>query len=429
MSPRQLFLALAFAVVPADFAAATVYLTADTLIDVESGKTVTSPALVIEDGRIVRAGTQGRLAVPTGAERLALTGMTILPGLVDMHTHLTGAPRIQGYSRLKYSVPRRAIKGVRNAEATLLAGVTTVRDVGAPGYADVALRDAIREGDVIGPRMFVSGPSLGITGGHCTAGGTLNLLPPGFTGPDDGVADGPWAARQAVRRNIRFGVDLIKYCATGGVMSKGTKVGEQQYSQEEMRAIVEEAHQRGLLVASHAHGTEGIRAAILAGTDTIEHASFLDDELIALAKKHGTVLVMDIYLTDYLLAEGEKNGVLPESLEKERLTGERQRESFRRAVSEGVKVLFGTDASIYPHGDNPRQLAVMVAHGMTPLQALQAATIEPARVLNREADFGSLREGRYADIIAVAGDPLADISLLESVTFVMKEGVVYKRPD
>lgn len=403
------------------------YLTADAMIDVIGGKTVENPAVIIENGRIVAAGEAADLPVPEGATEFSLPGMTILPGLVDMHTHQTNAPNMQGYNKLKYSAPRRAIKGVANARATLMSGVTTVRDLGAPGFADVALRDGINSGEVIGPRMYVSGPSLGITGGHCSAG-VLNLLPPGFSGPDESVIDSPWEARKAVRRNIKYGVDVIKYCATGGVLSKGTRAGVQQPSEEEMRAIVDEAHTRGFIVASHAHGTEGIKAAIRAGTDTIEHASFLDDEAIELALEFGTYLTMDIYLTDYLLAEGANNGVLPESLEKERMTGQRQRDSFRRAVEAGVNLLFGTDAAVYPHGENPRQLAVMVEYGMSPLQALRSATLEPAKVLRKTADFGAIEAGRYADIIAVAGDPLDDISIMAEVGFVMREGIIYKQP-
>ncbi|MBX2848506.1 MAG: amidohydrolase family protein [Acidiferrobacterales bacterium] len=388
---------------------------ADALFDSESGKLKANPRIVVENNRIVSVG-YGDI-IPSG-DLIDLTGHTLLPGLIDMHAHLTSSHSLHGYKRLSSTNTRSALRGVKHAKATLMAGITTVRNLGAPGFTDVDLRDAINDGDVLGPRMFVSGPSLGITGGHCDS----NLLPYGINTPSEGVADGPWAAAKAVRRNIKFGADVIKICATGGVLSKGTKVGVQQYSYEEMQKIVEEAHRRGKTVAAHAHGTEGISAAIRAGVDSVEHASFIDDEGIKLAKKMGTHLSMDIYVTEYILGEGEKAGILEESLEKERKTGGLQRENFTKALKAGVPMVMGTDAGVYPHGDNLKQLSRMVTFGMTPVQALQAASINGARLLGQQDNIGVLKQGAFADIIAVKGNPLSDVSVLENVQFVMKNG-------
>lgn len=393
---------------------------ADAMVDVNSGTLISNPVVTIEGGRIT-AVTSGTDAYKAAGEFIDLRGMTILPGMIDTHTHLTGSADEHGYKRLASSQTRSALRGVKHARDTLMAGVTTVRNLGAGGFIDVALRDTINAGEVEGPRMFVSGPSLGITGGHCDN----NLLPVDFQASSDGVADGPWEVAKKVRRNIKYGADLIKICATGGVLSKGTKVGVQQYSLEEMQMVVREAHRRGVTVAAHAHGTEGIYAAIQAGVDSVEHASFIDDAGIKLAKKNGTYLSMDIYVTEFILGEGEKAGILEESLAKERKTGALQRENFSKAVKAGVKMVMGTDAGVYPHGDNLKQLSRMVTFGMEPMQALQAASINAAMLLNKEADIGSIQVGRYADIIAVKGNPLDDISLMENVDFVMKEGVVY----
>jgi len=394
---------------------------ADAMVDVNSGKLISNPVITIEDGRII-AVTSSADGYEVDGKLIDLRGMTILPGMIDMHTHLTGSADEHGYKRLASSQTRAALRGVKHARQTLMAGVTTVRNLGAGGFIDVALRDTINAGDVLGPRMFVSGPSLGITGGHCDN----NLLPVDFRVSSDGVADGPWEVAKKVRRNIKYGADLIKICSTGGVLSKGTKVGVQQYSLEEMQMVVREAHRRGITVAAHAHGTEGIYAAIQAGVDSVEHASFIDDAGIKLAKKNGTYLSMDIYVTEYILGEGEKAGILEESLAKERKTGALQRENFRKAVEAGVKMVMGTDAGVYPHGDNLKQLSRMVKFGMKPMQALQAASINAATLLNMEANIGSIQVGRYADIIAVKGNPLDDISLLENVDFVMKDGEVVK---
>jgi len=403
--------------------AETTVITADRMIDVANGKVVKQAAVIVTDNIITASGRLKDLTVPNEATRIDLGNATLMPGLMDMHVHLTSDATRHGYKRLEVSLPRAAITGVKHAKATLDAGFTTVRNVGAPGFADVALRDAINAGDVVGPRMFVAGPSLGVTGGHCDS----NLLPYEYDNYSEGVADGPWEVRKKVRRNIKYGATVIKFCATGGVLSKGTKVGAQQYTFEEMKALIDEAHLRGLTVATHAHGTNGIKAAIKAGVDSVEHVSLLDDEAIDLAKKNGTYFSMDIYVTEYILGEGEKAGILEESLNKERIVGKTQRENFEKAVKAGVNMVFGSDAGVYPHGDNPKQFARMVKFGMTPIQAIQAATINPARLLKQEATLGSLEKGRLADIVAVPGNPLDDMSLMEKVGFVMKDGQIVKQ--
>jgi len=305
---------------------------------------------------------------------------------------------------------------------TLRAGFTTVRNVGADGFTDVAVRDAVNAGEVEGPRMMVSGPALGITGGHCDD----NLLPFEYHRTSEGVADGPWAARQKVREVIKYGADVIKICASGGVLSKGDQAAAPQYTLEEMQAIAAEAHKLGRKVAAHAHGAESIRDAIRAGIDSIEHSSLIDDEGIRLAKEHGTYLVFDIYNDDYILAMGEKSGMLPESIEKEKQIGRLQRENFRKAFQAGAKMAFGTDAGVYPHGENARQFAKMVEWGMKPLDAIQAATVNAADLLGWSDRVGTLEKGRYADLIAVDGDPLTDVRVLENVRFVMKGGAVVR---
>lgn len=403
--------------------AETTVITADRMIDVANGKVVKQAAVIVNDNIITASGRLKDLTVPNEATRIDLGNATLMPGLMDMHVHLTSDATRHGYKRLEVSLPRAAITGVKHAKATLDAGFTTVRNVGAPGFADVALRDAINAGDVVGPRMFVAGPSLGVTGGHCDS----NLLPYEYDNYSEGVADGPWEVRKKVRRNIKYGATVIKFCATGGVLSKGTKVGAQQYTFEEMKALIDEAHLRGLTVATHAHGTNGIKAAIKAGVDSVEHVSLLDDDAIDLAKKNGTYFSMDIYVTEYILGEGEKAGILEESLNKERIVGKTQRENFEKAVKAGVNMVFGSDAGVYPHGDNPKQFARMVKFGMTPIQAIQAATINPARLLKQEATLGSLEKGKLADIVAVPGNPLDDMSLMEKVGFVMKDGQIVKQ--
>ena len=396
---------------------------AGTLLDVDQGRALRDQLIVIEGERIIAVGPVADTPVPEAAQVIDLSSATVLPGLLDGHVHLTSRHDQHGYRGLAVSTPRAALTGVASALHTLRAGFTTVRNVGAGGFADVALRDAINDGEVVGPRMLVSGPSIGITGGHCDN----NLLPPEFRAFSDGVADGPWGVRQRVRENLKYGVDLIKFCATGGVLSAGTSIGAQQYTFEEMEAIVQEAQMLGLRVAVHAHGTEGIKTALRAGANSIEHASLIDDEGIRLARERGTFLSMDIYVSDFILGSGEAMGILPESLEKERIVGTAQRENFQRALAAGVRMSFGSDAGVFPHGHNARQFARMVEWGMTPMQAIQTATVNTAELLGMQEDIGSITPGRYADIIEVAGDPLVDVNELTQVGFVMKGGQVYRR--
>jgi imidazolonepropionase-like amidohydrolase len=399
-----------------------VVIRAGKLVDVIGGKVLQDQAIVINGERIVSVGPSAGASVPPGARVIDLSGETVLPGLVDAHTHLTGNPNMHGYQSLGVSDIRSALYGAHAARVTLEAGFTTVRNVGASGFGDVALRDAINDGELPGPRMRVSGYALGIQGGHCDN----NLLPHDFHYVEAGVADGPWAARTKVREMAKYGADTIKICASGGVLSKGDEPGAQQYTLEEMKAIVDEAHKLGRRVAAHAHGASSIRDAILAGVDSVEHASLIDDEGIRLAREKGTYLVMDIYNDDFILQEGAKAGMLPESLEKERALGQLQRDNFRKAFRGGAKMAFGTDAGVYPHGDNARQFHYMVKYGMTPMQAIQAATLNAADLLGWKDRIGSVSSGKFADIIAVKGDPLADPAVLTRVDFVMKGGAVVK---
>jgi imidazolonepropionase-like amidohydrolase len=391
------------------------------LLDVRSGQLLSDQFIVFDEhGIIISVGVASTL--PPGVTAVELSGMTCLPGLIDVHTHLTGDPGDTGYKGLGVSVPQEAIRGAKNAARTVRAGFTTVRNVGAGNFTDVALRDGINAGGIPGPRMIVSGPALGITGGHCDN----NLLPYEFHYKEGGVADGPWAVRAKVREVVKYGADVIKVCASGGVLSKGDLPGTPQYTLEELTAIAEEAHKLGRKVAAHAHGTQSIKDAIRAGIDSIEHSSLIDDEGIALAKQHGTYLVFDIYNDDYILTEGEKAGMLPESIEKERKLGKLQRENFRHAFQSGAKIAYGTDAGVYPHGDNAKQFAKMVEWGMKPIDAIQAATVNAADLIGWKEKVGSFEAGYYADIIAVKGDPLADVKALESVSFVMKGGEIVR---
>ena len=401
----------------------TVVVSADRMIDVIAGRVVDRPQITIVDGRITAVANQDA-AVPAGARRVDLKGMTLLPGLIDMHTHITADPRYGGYRGLEFTDNFWTVVGVANAKKTLEAGFTTIRNVGSDNFDDVAIKQGIEQGIVEGPRIVPATYAIGATGGHCDS----TEFPPSVSVPSPQVANGPEELRATVRKLHKYGAEVIKFCGTGGVFSKTDTVGGQQYDLEEMKALVNEAHMLGLKVAVHAHGTSGIKDAIRAGVDTIEHASLADEEAFALAKQHGTWFSMDIYDDDYILAEGEKDGMFKESLEKERAIGLKQRQTFQAAVKSGVKMIFGTDAGVYPNGFNARQFATMVKWGMTPMQAIQAATANAAEALGRTADVGAVAVGRYGDLIAVAGDPLADVTRLQSVAFVMKGGDVIKSP-
>jgi imidazolonepropionase-like amidohydrolase len=400
----------------------TVVVTADRMVDVVAGRVVSRPQVTITDGRITAVSVQDG-AVPSGARHIDLPGMTLLPGLIDMHVHLTVDPRFSGYNGYEFTDNFWTVVGVANAKRTLEAGFTTVRNVGSDRFDDVALKQGIEHGYIQGPRIVPATYAIGATGGHCD----YTEFPPSIVTPAVNIANGPEELRAMVRKLHKYGAEVIKFCGTGGVLSKTDAAGAQQYSLEEMKAIVDEAHMLGLKVAVHAHGTSGIKDAIRAGVDTIEHASLADEEAFALAKQHGTYFDMDIYDDDYILAEGEKNGMFKESLDKERMIGRKQRETFRAAQKAGVKMLFGTDGGVYPNGDNAKQFVTMVTWGMTPMQAIQAATLTAGEALGRSQDVGAIAVGRYGDLIAVSGDPLADVGRLQSVSFVMKGGVVVKQ--
>jgi imidazolonepropionase-like amidohydrolase len=400
----------------------TVVVTADRMVDVLAGRMMARPQITITDGRITAVSVQDG-AIPPGARRIDLPGMTLLPGLIDMHVHLTADPRFSGYNGYEFTDNFWTVVGVANAKRTLEAGFTTVRNVGSDRFDDVALKQGIERGYIPGPRIVPATYAIGATGGHCD----YTEFPPSIATPAVNIANGPEELRAMVRKLHKYGAEVIKFCGTGGVLSKTDAAGAQQYSLEEMKAIVDEAHMLGLKVAVHAHGTSGIKDALRAGVDTIEHASLADEEAFALAKQHGAYFDMDIYDDDYILAEGEKNGMFKESLEKERMLGRKQRETFRAAQKAGVKMLFGTDGGVYPNGDNAKQFATMVAWGMSSMQAIQAATATAGEALGRSQDVGAIAVGRYGDLIAVAGDPLANVGLLQSVSFVMKGGVVVKQ--
>lgn len=402
--------------------AKTTILQPDAYLDVASGKLIKDRWIVVEDNKINAIVKKGSIKLSPDVRLLELSGKTLLPGVMDMHVHLTSDAADNFLLRRGYSLPRMTVKAVKNAEITLMAGFTTVRNLGGPGYAVIGVRDSINAGEVPGPRIWAAGHSVGITGGHCDD----NFSPPEKKSKSPAAADGPWQVRAKVREQIKYGANTIKVCATGGVFSKGTKVGIQQLTEEEIRAAVEEAHMRGLIIAAHAHGTDGIKAAIRAGVDSIEHCSFMDKEAIRLAVENGTFLSCDIYNTEYTLAFGEANGVPEENINKEKQVSKAQRDSFRRATKAGAKMVFGSDAAIYPHGDNGKQFSRMVQFGMTPLQAIQSATINSAQLLQQEQQLGQIKSGFFADIIAVDGNPLDDITVMENVSFVMKDGHIYK---
>src|ERR1700678_2286979 len=389
------------------------------VLDVKTGKLLSDQTLVIEDGKIVSVGEASASKAPADALRIELPNATILPGLIDAHTHLTSNPTF-GYEELAISIPREALIGAKNARITLNAGFTTVRNVGADGYTDVALRDAINAGDIPGPRMLVSGPPLGITGGHCDN----NLLPFEYHVVADGVADGISEVQHKVRENIKYGADLIKICATGGVLSKGDDPQASQFTLEEMQAIVADAHRLGRKVAAHAHGAQAILWATEAGVDSIEHGSYINDECIAAMKKHGTYLVPTAYLVDWMQQYGHLPVIYQQKMADVSAV---MKANHKKAIAAGVKVALGTDAAVYPHGLNAHEIDVYVnEYGMYPLAGIQTGTINAADLMGWTDRIGTIETGKWADIIAIDGDPLKDVKILQHVNFVMKSGVVYK---
>lgn len=391
------------------------------LFDPIAGRMLDHPVVVIQGNRIVSVSS-GEAAPAAGATQIDLGNATLLPGLIDVHTHLTSNAGGGGYEALGISTPRAALIGAKNARLTLMAGFTTVRDVGAEGYADVALRDAINAGDVIGPRMKVSGPPLGITGGHCDS----NLLPPEFHFSAEGVADGVDAVKHKVREVVKYGADVVKFCASGGVFSKGDNPMLEQYSPAEMEALVTEAHRLGRRVATHAHSALAIRDAVRAGVDSVEHGIFLDEEGIQLMKEHKTFLVPTSYPLFWFEENAPKMHLPPWVTEKAAVIIPAAKKNMAAAFRSGVRVALGTDAGVYPHGENGGEFWAMVKLGMTSVEALRAGSVNAAELMGLSDSIGSISPGKLADIVAVEGDPLNDVSLLRNVQFVMKDGVVYK---
>ena len=407
----------------------TTYIRAGHLFDSTSDNLRDNMVIVVVGERIQMIGPASAVSVPAGATVIDLSHATVLPGLIDCHTHLGArADRYDEIYNFKDTPFDSAFAGVVNARATLEAGFTSVRDVGSLPFLAVDLRNSINEGFIPGPRIVASGPAITITGGH----GDLNNFSPQTRVsmfPDErdfAIADGVDQIRHVVRAQVKYGVDVIKILATGGVLSKGDSPGAPQFTFEELKAAADEAHMAGRKIAAHAHGAQGIKNAILAGIDSIEHASLIDDEGIRLAKERGVYLDMDIYNDDYILGKAIEFGLPKENVEKEKMVGRLQRENFERAVKAGAKMAFGTDAGVYPHGDNAKQFFYMVKFGMTPAQAIRTATSSSADLIGRAKDVGTLEPGKYADIIAVTANPLQDVRALENVGFVMKGGLVVK---
>ena len=419
----RLLPALLLAAVALPAGAQDLLIRAGHVLDVDTGRMLAGRDILVRDGRVASIAASADDVDP-GLRVLDWSALTVVPGLMDMHTHLADeGPYGDPATPLRSNAARDAFIGARNARATLQAGFTTVRDVGVyRGFADVQLRDAINAGLVPGPRMFVAGTYVTVTGG----GGEITGLPAGTEVPAifrRGVADNEAEVRRRVNEILDAGADFIKVIATGAVLADGTEPGQSEYTEAEIRAAVEEAGRRGRFVAAHAHGAEGIKRAVRAGARSIEHGSLMDDEAIALMKQHGTFLVADIYNGDYIDSVGRRDGWSAEILRKNLDTTEAQREGFRKAVAAGVNIAYGTDSGVYPHGDNARQFAYMVRYGMTPLQAIRAATLESARLLRKETELGSITPGKLADLVALACDPLADIACLQQVRGVVKAGV------
>ena len=404
-----------------DTAAKRVAVRAARLIDGKGGAPITNAVILIDGERITAVGSG--LAIPRDARVIDLGNATVLPGFIDAHTHVTGQPSNYYEDIFRKSPIDVAIMAHVYAKRTLDAGFTTIRDVGAGEFVDVALRNAINAGAVPGPRMQAATLTVGSTGGH---GDITGFSPYLKFGQFSGIADGVVEIRKLVRFEVKNGADVIKMLASAGVLSEEESVGAPQFTQEEMNAVVDEAHMWDKRVAAHAHGAEAIKRAIRAGVNSIEHASLIDDEGIRMAKEHGTYLVMDIYNDDYVMAEYKRLGYPDKILAKEKLVGRTQRENFRKAAQAGVKLAYGTDSGVYPHGWNGKQFAKMVEWGLTPMQAIQSATVNAADLLGWSDRVGELTQGHFADMVAVTGDPLKDITELERVKFVMKGGAVYK---
>jgi imidazolonepropionase-like amidohydrolase len=409
--------------------ATTVYVKAGHLFDATSDKLRDNVVLVVDGERITKVAPASEVTIPSGAKVVDLSKDWVLPGLIDCHTHLeVRADQYDPINEVKFTPFQGGFNGVVNANRTLLAGFTGVRDVGSQPFFAVDLKRAIDSGYIPGPRMVASGPGISITGGH----GDMNGFAPAVENEmypaknDYAIADGPEEVRKVVREQIKYGVDVIKILATGGVLSQGDKPGAEQFTFEELKMAADEAHHAGRKIAAHAHGTQGIKDAIRAGIDSIEHGSLIDAEGIEMMKAHGTYLVADIYDDDYILGKAGEFGLPKEMIEKEKTVGRLQRENFAKAVAAGVKIAFGTDAGVYPHGDNAKQFYYMVKFGMTPAGAIRAATSSAADLIDRAKDEGTLEAGKFADVIAVSSNPLEDVRVLEHVGFVMKGGKVYK---
>src|SRR5262245_59954602 len=407
----------------------TTYIRAGRLFDGTTDTVRQNVVIVVVGERLNTVGGAKAVSIPAGSTRIDLARASVWPGLIDCHTLLGArADRYDEIYNFKDTPCQSAFAAVVNAQKTLEAGFTSVRDVGSAPFLAVDLRNSVNEGLIPGPRIVASGPGISITGGH----GDLNNFSPQtrvMMFPEERdfqIADGVDQIRHVVRAQVKYGVDVIKILATGGVLSKGDSPGSPQFTPEELKAAAEEAHMAGRKIAAHAHGTQGIKNAILAGIDSIEHASLIDDEGIRMAKEHGVYLVMDIYNDDYILGKAIEFGLPKENVEKEKMIGRLQRENFERAVKGGARMAFGTDAGVYPHGDNAKQFFYMVKFGLTPAQAIRTATSSAADLLGRAKDVGRLEAGKYADLIAVSADPLQDVRALEKVEFVMKGGVVYK---
>ena len=392
------------------------------VIDVHTGNELADETVIVQGEKIVGLAKTADTPPKAGDRVVDLAQYTVLPGMIDVHVHLTMVTNFDPYFELSMTPAKEAILGVENAKTTLEAGFTTVRNVGANGWTDVALRDEINAGHVPGPHMQVSGPPIGITGGHMDE----NLLPEQYHVVGEGVADGIAGVQHMVRNNIKYGSDLIKIAASGGVLSKGDDPQASQYTLEEMQAIVADAHRLGRKVAAHAHGSQAILWASEAGVDSIEHGSYINDEDIQLMKEHGTYLVPTVYLEDWLMENLQTLGLTPSMIEKAKMVLPIAQKNISHAFKEGVKVAFGTDAAVYPHGLNAHEFGKMVSMGMTPLQSIQAATVNAADLIGWSDRVGTLEAGKLADIVAVQGDPLADVHVLENVHFVMKGGEVIK---